>query len=293
MEEKKIDHNASLKVFTSILPQKYFVEKIGGDRVSVNVLVIPGKSPATYEPVPSQVIDLSSSDIFFSIGVPFEKGFLDSVRENLNGLVIKDVSDGVKKRNIIRHFHDDEDSHVEIEEDNHGEETHEDNHEAGKDPHIWLSLKAAKIMAENIYMTLSEKDPENSSYYRENFNALVEEIVKTDEELTEMLAPYKGRRFFVFHPSFGYFADEYGLEQVAVESGGKEPSPAALEKIITEAKSGGIKIIIAQPEFSKKSAEVIAEAIRGEVLLLNPLDPDYLSTIRKIAEGIKIAFERK
>ena len=294
MPEKTENDSAVMKIFTSILPEKYFVEKIGGNKVSVNVLVLPGKSPATYEPTPSQVIELSSSDIFFSIGVPFEKGFLDSVKDSLDGILIKDVSDGVAKRKIIKHFHEDdqpadsEDNHHE--EDNGREDEH--SHEAANDPHIWLSLQAAKIMAENIYHALSETDPENSSFYKANYSAFLIEIDEAAAELKELLKPYEGKRFFVFHPSFGYFADEYGLEQIAVESGGKEPSPASLERIIKEAKADGIKIIIAQPEFSKKSAEVIADAISGEVLLLNPLDPDYFSTLRKIGEGLKNAFDR-
>ena len=180
--------------------------------------------------------------------------------------------------------------------DTHDSDTHDGDAEQGEnttgdDPHIWLSLKASVILAENIYTVLAETDPENSSFYKKNFEELKMGLEAAESEIRKMLLPYSGKSFFVFHPSFGYFADEFGLEQIAVESGGKEPSPASLEKIIKEARSGGIKVIIAQPEFSRKSAEVIADAIGGKVLLLNPLDPDYFDTIKKIAEGIKEAFE--
>ncbi len=290
--DKQIPESSRLKIFTSILPQKYFVERIGGDNVDVSVLVQPGKSPATYEPTPSQVIELSSADIFFSIGVPFEKGFLESIRESLDEIYMKDVSDRVNKREIVKHSHDEEEDHIEGHEDEHDQDEDEHEHGGGKDPHIWLSVNASKIMAENIYLSLSDKDPENREYYRENYNKLISELDKSGADIAEMLAPYKGMRFFVFHPSFGYFADDYGLEQVAIESGGKEPSPAYLEKIISEAKEEGVKVIIAQPEFSRKSAEVIADAIDGEVLLLNPLDPDYFNTLKSIAEGIERAFRK-
>ena len=297
-----------IKVFASILPLKYFIEEIGGDKVEVDVLVTPGKSPATYEPTPSQVIDLSSSDIFFRIGVPFEKGFIDNVESSLKNIRIKDVSDNVKKRKISRHSHSGDDGHEhhddEIhehsdEEGDHEEpsDTHEEN-EAEKDsssgnddPHIWLSLKASAVIIDNIRSTLKEADPENSEYYDSNSENLKKVIDKEYEKISAMMKPYRGKHFIVFHPSFGYFADEFGLVQIAVESGGKEPSPVYLEKIISEAREEGIRIIIAQPEFSVKSAEVIADAIDGKVLMLNPLNPDYLETINSIAEGIKEVFE--
>jgi zinc transport system substrate-binding protein len=278
-------------VFTSILPQKYFVERIGGDKVSVNVLVKPGKSPATYEPTPSQVIALSSADIFFNIGVAFENGFLDSIKSNLKNTIIVDSSAGVIKRKIKNHFHDSDlskDEHDDHDEDNH---TSHKNTGEGSDPHTWLSVSAVKIHAENIYKTLSEADPENSDLYKNNLNEFVEELDKTGNEIKKMLSPYRGKGFYVFHPSFGYFADEYGLKQIAIETGGKEPSPASLEKIITEAIEEGIKVIIAQPEFSKKSAEVIADAIGGEIVILNPLEGDYLNNLKVIASGIMRALE--
>ena len=300
-----------IKIFASIIPLKYFIEKVGGDKVSVDVLVLPGKSPATYEPTPSQVIALSSSDLFFRIGVPFEKSFIDNVESSLKGLKIKDVSDNIKKRKIESHHHSEEDHGHDGEEDHsdtegiHADEQehHESEPETGiaehdehdehlnnDDPHVWLSMNASKIIIDNICTTLKEIDPENSEYYDSNSEKIKKEIDTEYKRIKAVLDPYRGKRFIVFHPSFGYFADEFGLVQLAIESGGKEPSPAYLENIITEAKEEGIKIIIAQPEFSRKSAEVIADAIGGKVLMLNPLNPDYLETIDSIASGIKEVF---
>ena len=282
------DDEGKIKVFTSILPLKYFVEKVGGDRVSVDVLVLPGKSPATYEPTPSQVIALSSSDVFFKIGVPFEKGFMDSVESSLENLIVKDVSDNVRKRKIDAHHHEEEENdHHDAEHEEH----EDDHHEEGNDPHIWLSLNASRIIIDNITKTLADIDPDNSAYYEDNAENIKKEIDAEYNKISEKLKPYKGKRFIVFHPSFGYFADEFGLEQIAVESGGKEPSPSYLEKIISEAKEEGIRIIIAQPEFSVKSANVIAEAIDGKVMMLNPLNPDYLETVNSIADGMIEVFK--
>ena len=322
------EDDGRIKVFASILPLKYFIEKVGGDKVSVDVLVLPGKSPATYEPTPSQVIALSSSDLFFKIGVPFEKGFIDNVESSLKNLRIKDVSDNVRKRKISKHSHDeheadhddaehedhdeadhdeyeadhhdeehdeadhdeDEADHHDAEHDEHAEHDDDDEHAGNDDPHIWLSLQASKIIIENIKNSLSEIDPDKSAYYESNAEKIKKEIDVEYNKISAKLKAYKGQRFIVFHPSFGYFADEFGLVQIAVESGGKEPSPSYLEKVISEAKEEGIKVIIAQPEFSVKSAEVIADAIDGKVMMLNPLNPDYLETVNNIADGIIEAF---
>ena len=253
-----------LAVFTSILPQKYFVEKIGGSRVQVEVLVGPGKSPATYEPSPHQIEDLGSSDILFTIGVPFEKAFLPAIESTLDSLQIVDTSAGIQKRNL---------------------------NEAAKDPHIWLSVRLVKIQAENIYNALLLKDPAGEQEYTRGYTALLNELENLDAELNAALAPYSGSKFFVFHPAFGYFADDYELTQIAIEIGGKEPVPSKLEEIIREAKEQNVKIIFVQPEFSRSSARAIAEAIEGTVVMLNPLNPDYINNLKAISDEVQKAFE--
>jgi zinc transport system substrate-binding protein len=255
------------------MPQKYFVERIGGDRVNVSVLVLPGKSPSTYEPSTDQVIALAKADLFFSIGVAFEKAFIPSIAESLKSLKIVDTSHGIKKRNIESH-------------DGHDEEEHD--HKAGApDPHIWMSPVLVKQQALNIYQALSEKDPEGGGVYKKGYESFAADLDKADAELKKVLAPFKGSTLFVFHPAFGYFADEYGLKQEAVETGGKEPAPSVLESIIKKAKADKVKVIFVQPEFSQKSAGAIAEAIGGSVIILNPLNADYLNNLLYIAEEVK------
>lgn len=276
--KKTEDISGKINVFTSIMPQKYFVERIGGDRVNVNVLVLPGKSPATYEPSPDQVIALGKADLFFSIGVGFEKAFIPSIAESLKILKIVDTSRGIKKRNIESHDYEDHDEH--------GEEEHD--HKGGEpDPHIWMSPVLVKQQALNIYNALSEKDPEAKDVYKKGYDSFAADLDNADAELKKVLAPFKGSTLFVFHPAFGYFADEYGLKQVAIETGGKEPSPSVLESIIKKAKADKVKVIFVQPEFSQKSARAIAQAIGGSVITLNPLHPDYLNNLLNIAEEIK------
>jgi len=273
--KKAEEISGKINVFTSIMPQKYFVERIGGDRVNVSVLVLPGKSPATYEPTPDQVIALSKADLFFSIGVPFEKAFIPSISESLKSLKIVDTSHGIKKRNIESDDHDE-----------HGEDEHD--HKSGEpDPHIWMSPVLVKQQAMNMYNALAEKDPQSRDLYKKGYESFAADLDKADAELRKVLAPFRGSTLFVFHPAFGYFADEYGLKQEAIETGGKEPSPSVLESIIKKAKADKVKVIFVQPEFSQKSAGAVAEAIGGSVIILNPLNPDYLNNILNIAEEIK------
>ena len=255
-----------LTVFTSILPQKYFAEKIGGNRVHVEVVVGPGESPATYEPTPQQVEHLAKADILFSIGVPFEKAFLPTIESTLDSLEIVDTSEGISKRAL-------------------------DGNPAVKDPHIWLSTRQVQIQAKNMFDALVRIDPEGKADYSKGYDVLIKELKDLDTELSSALAPYKGNKLFVFHPAFGYFGDDYGLSQVAIETGGKEPAPAKLEEIITDAKEQGVRIIFVQPEFSMSSAQAIAEAIDGSVVMLGPLNPDYINNLKSISAEVQKAFD--
>lgn len=250
-----------VNVFVSILPQKYFVEKIGGDKVNVSVLVGPGKSPATFEPTTEQVVSLSKAAVFFTIGVAFETGFLPKIQDSLKSLKIVDTSFGVKKRTM-------ENNKV-------------------LDPHIWMSPTLVKIQVKNIFETLVSIDPKNKLFYKNGYENFVKELDEVQAQLQVGLAPLKGKTLFVYHPAFGYFADEFGFKQVAIETGGKEPDPATLMKIISDAKKDNVKVIIVQPEFSQKSAEVIASAIGGRVLMVAPLNPDYINNLKYIASEIK------
>lgn len=266
----------TITVFTSILPQKYFVERIAGDRVKINVLVGPGKNPATYEPAPSQVVALSQADLFFTVGVPFEQAFIGNIESSLPELNIVDTSTGIVKRDIVDHDNGKEKDHLES---------------VLKDPHIWMSPRLVKIQAATIFNALVKNDPDGKELYTIGYNSFIEDLNLVHDELKKVLEPLKGNMFFVFHPSFGYFADEYGLQQAAIETGGKEPGPSMLEKIIMQAREKNVKVIFVQPEFSQKSAQVIAEAIDGAVVILDPLHPDYINNLKRIAFEIEKVFK--
>ena len=264
-----------LQVTVSIVPQAYFVERIGGEHVAVQVMVEPGQSPHTYEPKPEQLVALSQSNVYFSIGVSFEDAWLERIAAASPGMLLVDTAAGIERRYIEAHDHgDDDDDH---EEDYEGENL---------DPHIWLSPRLVKIQARHMADALAELDPEHAQEYRDNLVAFEAEIDALDAEIRQQLAGLTSAKFLVFHPSWGYFADEYGLEQVAIEMGGQEPSAAELAQLIALAREEGIRVVFAQPEFSTRSAEVIAQEIDGRVLLINPLALDWAENLREVARTV-------
>jgi zinc transport system substrate-binding protein len=266
------DANAGekIRVFVSILPQAGLVERIGGERVEVTVLVRPGGSPATYSPTPRQLAELSEAKLFIRVGVPFEEGFIDKVRESYPKLRIVDQRDNVRLLKSV-HVHD----HVQSE----------------SDPHIWLDPKRLKLQVQNIGKALVEGDPENIAEYNTNMLMLIAELEALDKKIGVLMAPYRGQTLLVYHPAFGYFADSYGLKQVAVEAGGKEPGGRRLAMIIEQARELKAKVIFVQPQFSKKSAGLVAEAIGGKVVAMDPLARDVISNLEKMARTVAGALE--
>lgn len=293
----------SKEVTVSILPQKYFVEKITGDKIKVNVMVKPGSSPATYEPKVSQMKKLAKSDIYFSIDVPFEDVWLNRFTTANKSMLVVDTAKGITKLEMEAHEHHDEE-HDEHKEEKHEEHDHDhdehknekhDDHEGhehtGLDPHIWLDPILVKTQAKNIYDAIIKIDAENKNFYTENYEKFLTELDNLDKELKTVLKPYSHKAFMVFHPSWGYFAKRYDLEQIAIEVEGKEPKPSQLVELVHEAKKHNIKIVFVAPQFSKKGAKTISNNIKGNVVIINPLsyewDKNLLKTAKEIAKSYK------
>lgn len=266
------DGAKKLSVFVSIQPQAYFVERIGGDRVLTEVLVPPGKSPAIYALSPMQMSRLSNAKILFGIGVPFENHLIPKIKHN-TGLKIVDTRNGIHLRNMAgRH---------------HGDGHHHDAEGlGGKDPHIWLNPAMVKKQAVTICEALTDVDPPGKKEYSDNLNAFIEDLEKLDEKIRTRLLPVRGRAFFVFHPSFGYFADAYNLEQVAVEMEGKMPRGKDLTALIKKARERKVRVIFVQPQFDRTTVLKIARAIDGKVLPLDPLAYDYINNLESMADNI-------
>ncbi len=267
-------------------------------------MVKPGSSPATYEPKVSQMKNLSKSDIYFSIDVPFEDVWLNRfITANKNMLVV-DTAKGITKLEMEAHEHHDEEhaenkeeKHEDHEHDKHKDEKHDDHDEhkghehTGLDPHIWLDPILVKTQAKNIYDAIIKIDAENKTFYTENYKKFLIELDILDKELKSVLKPYSHKAFMVFHPSWGYFAKRYDLEQIAIEVEGKEPKPSQLVELVHEAKKHNIKIVFVAPQFSKKGARTISNNIKGNVVIINPLsfqwDKNLLKTAKEIAKSYK------
>jgi zinc transport system substrate-binding protein len=272
---------APLNVQVSILPQKYVVERIGKERVNVDVLVKPGKSPEIYSPSPDQIKKLVSADIYFRIGIDFENGIIDKIK-SAGGLKIVDTREGIDLRDMEAHHREGEDPDPDA---GHAEDKENHGH-TGKDPHIWMSPENVKIQAHTIVKALSGIDPEGGEAYRKNYDLFAKDMDDLDLRLKTILKDLKGENIFVFHPAFGYFTDRYGLHQIAVETMGKAPKGKELSNIIKLAKKEKTRVIFVQPQFDQAAAKKIASAINGAVVSIDNLAYDYPANMEIMAETI-------
>jgi zinc transport system substrate-binding protein len=273
-----------IPVFVSITPQKYFVQQIGKDRVDVQVMVAPGASPATYEPRPRQMAALSKTALYFAIGVPFEAVWLDKIAAANARMKVVHTDAGIIKIPMAAHPHSERSSRKE----NH--QPGEDHHErGGLDPHIWLSPPLVKQQARTICSALQQADSAHRDAYEANYNIFAAAIDRLNADLSADFANAHGLEFMVFHPSWGYFARTYKLQQIPIEIEGKEPKPAELIDLIARARKRKIKVIFVQPQFSSKSARQIAAEIGGQVVVADPLAADWPENLRAVANRIKAA----
>jgi len=286
-EENKHD---KVTAFVSIPPQAFFVDRIGGEFVDTRVLVGEGKSPHSFEPTPRQMAELSSADIYFLIGVPFEKHIHRKLSSTHRSIFFSDSGRKIERIPEKDAHNNHEKGEVKEPEE---ENEHTGHHSEDElDPHVWLSPRNAIAISRAVCEDLIEIDPEHKETYSGNLDKLIDDLEKLDERISRAMAPFRGEKFFVFHPAFGYFAREYGLEQVSVETGGREPGPKTLSRVIDQAKSEGVKIIFVQPQFPEKSARTIASEIGGTVVPIDPLARDYLENMGRIADRVSKAIEK-
>ena len=257
----------------SILPQKFIVERIGGERVRVEVMVGPGHSPATYEPRPRQMAQLASTLLFYRVGVAFEEAWLPRIMAANPDIELLDARDGL----TLRHM-ESAGGH------SHGHDHADD--EDRMDPHVWLNPVMVSEMAARLRDVLIRLDPANQSYYQANYQHLADDLAVLTSEVRERLAGLKQRSFLVFHPSWGYFADEFGLRQIAIEAEGKEPGARTLVRLSQQAREAGIGVIFVQRQFSREAARGLAASIGARLVVMDPLAVDYLANIRRMVEAL-------
>ena len=263
---------AKLTVAVSIAPQAWLVQQIGGEHVEVITITKPGDSPATYQPNDAEISRLMHAAAYFRIGVPFENGrWFQAVRE-AKTIHIVDTRKGITLRSMAAD----------------GDKAHD---HGGDDPHIWLSPPLLKVQAETVAAALCQLNPDHEAAYRANLATVSATLDATDETIRSILLPIKGRAFFVFHPSWGYFADAYGLQQIAIETDGKDPSDHELTSLQAAARGAGARVIFVQPQISGRSAQAVAKSIGGRVQELDPLAPNVPMNLVHAAQVIAAAYE--
>ena len=255
-------------IAVSILPQKQLVKKILGPETNIMVLVEPGHSPVTYDPNPRQLAEFSKMDIYFYIGVPFERRWMDKLKSINKKLEAVDLRQGVAIRKMRSGLEDHQHSDH---QHNHFEAT---NKNIVMDPHIWLSPAILIQIAKNIMHAVIRLDPDNRLAYEERFRAYESEMNILRDRIKSTLDKSSIKSFLVFHPSWGYFADEFGLKQIAIEIDGKSPPAKSMSRVIQYARSNNINVVFVQKQFSRRVAANIAEAIGGKVVELDPLAED-------------------
>lgn len=254
-------------IAVSIEPQRYFAEKIVGDKFEVRTVVTPGSSPEYFDPTPAQIVDFGKSKVYFMIGLfPFEQNLSAVLRENNPNVMLVNCSKNIASIALV----------------NKGE-----SHYHGLDPHIWSSPENAKIMSKKMLDEIVRIDPVNKALYDQNYTNLLHEINATDSLVRQKLKTAITRDFIIYHPALTYFAKEYGLTQYAVEHEGKSSSPVHLSELVDLAKQKGVKTIFVQPEFDKKNAEILSKEIGGRVVSINPLAYDWKTEMLKIAEALE------
>ena len=253
-------------ITVSILPQKYFVEKIAGEHFDVNVMIPVGASPASYDPAPKDIQNLSESVAYFRIGkIGFEIANMKKLEELNPEMKIFDLSKDILFSEEKHHHHG---------------ETH--HHHGGVNPHIWMSTKNVKIISQNIYNALALLQPENREIFKKNLETFVKEIATLNSALNKDLETFAGSSFFIYHPALTYFASEYNLNQFALEFEGKTPTPAHLKSLVDKAKKDNIHLIFIQKEFDITNANMLASEINGKTFVINPLAENWKKEMLEI-----------
>jgi zinc transport system substrate-binding protein len=260
-------------ISVSILPQRYFIERLAGDRVEVNVMIPPGASPATYEPTVAQLEYLDRSAFYMKIGyVGFELSWMEKILSVNPSMKVADLSRGVE---LIRG------------EEQRDQNRHPGHSHTGVDPHIWMSVRNARVIASNAYASLLEVLPAEEELLSSNLSELLKELDSLDHDIAVMLDGMEHRDFMIYHPALSYFARDYNLQQYALEVEGKTPSPVHLKELSDLGRERQITTIFLQKQFDVKIARVLAGEIGAEVVMIDPLDPDWQNQMLTIATRLK------
>lgn len=275
LSQSKQDEKPIITV--TLEPQRFITEAIAGDKFKVVSMVPKGSSAETYDPIPEQLVSLGKSKAYFRIGyIGFEQSWMERLLDNTPHLQVVDTSKGI---DLI--LNGDQSSCQE-------HESHEGHaHVHPIEPHVWNSAKNALTLASNTYNALCKLDKKNEAYYLVRYDSLCNRINKTDSIIREILkSPKTSHSFAIYHPALSYFARDYGLQQISIEEGGKEPSPSHLKDLVDLCKKENVKVIFIQPEFDKRNAEIIAKETNTKIVPINPLSYDWDTEMINVAKAL-------
>ena len=250
-------------------PLRYFAEAIAGDHYQVVSMVPKGSSPESYDPTPQQLVNLSQSQAYLRIGyIGFEQAWMKKLEANHPDMKVFDTSQGVDLIRGEGHWHGD---HF---------------HEGGVEPHIWNSTRNVNVIADNIYTALCELDAAHEADYKHRLDSLKQIISQTDTDVRSLLENADST-FLIYHPALSYFARDYGLKQISIEEGGKEPSPAQLKSLIETCRKENAHTIFVQQEFDQRNAQLIADELGVNVVSINPLSYNWAEEMLRVAKALK------
>ena len=285
-----------IPVAASIIPLGDFCQKIGGDRVEVQVLIPPGASPHVYEPTPATVAKAQTARLLVYVGAGLDPWADRLVRSRgARDLAVVEAVQGLSLLGDVDSQHHDH-------HEGHGHEKEGLSHEGGSkaasggkkaahphgNPHVWLDPVAVQGICRRIAEALIKIDPEHRPAYEANLGRYLAELEELNQEIAGKVAGFRLKEYVCFHPAFPYFARRYGLKEVGVIelAPGREPTPRHIQKIVQAIRKYGVKVVFAEPQLSHRVAEVIAREAGAKVLILDPLGgqppygTDYLKLMR-------------
>ena len=256
-------------VAVTVAPQAAFVREVAGDLVTLVTMMPPGANHETYSPPPQDMEQLSTAGLYLAMGLPPERtNLLPKLAEMNRNMKIIDMQNEVAKVYPPRFFAPDD-----------------------QDPHIWLSPKRAVVMVRITARELAALDPANRATYEANAARLIDQIEATDREILAKFQGFSLRTIIVYHPAFGYFADDYRLEMVALEEEGKEADPRRMREIIDMAREKGIKVIFYQEDIDGRQSRTFADELGGQAEKVSPMAADYVENLKRIATAFAIGLK--
>ncbi len=259
-QKKEPGLNKKPQVVVSIPPYLYFVKKIAKDSVDVKALIPLNANPHYFEPTPVQIELALEAEIWFRIGEPFENYLLSFLKKNSKDLLISDLRENIKLLSCENHSHCND---MDL-----------------SDRHIWLSPKLAKIQAATIEKALEEKFSQNAKFYQKNLKEFLCELDELDAFITQTLKGFKEKAFLISHPAYGYFCNDYGIEQISIEHEGKDPTLKKLSEILKTAEKKGVKKVFIEAQYNNRGAQIIANKLFLSLQMVDPYSFDYSENLK-------------